>query len=88
MSRNLVSGELNESLGGNDNSETDIFINNADKSDKNSVLNTGVRKTGHKSAAKSLRESIGFISTNKFGEGRRVYESDDEKDTHVSIKMR
>lgn len=51
-------------------------------------MGNGARKTGHKSAAKSIRESIGFISTNKFGEGRRIEESDDEGDKHVSIKMR
>ncbi len=38
--------------------------------------------------AKSIRESIGFIATNKYGEGRRIEEDGDEGGRIVSIKQR
>lgn len=46
------------------------------KSSKQSALRaSNARGTSRKSVAQSMRESIGYISTNKFGEGRRVQES-------------
>ena len=84
-----MSGELNESLGGNDESMVDEFL---DKDKKASVLaKNNPRATGGrpKSTVQSLRESIGFISTNKFGEGRRIDEDDDVQDGRpISIKQR
>jgi amino acid permease len=54
----------------------DDFLTQEKKATKNSALTTGNnRGTSRKSVAQSMRESIGYISTNKFGEGRRVQES-------------
>ena len=67
----VASGEVNESVEQDNDSQTgvdDFLIE-----DKKAAKDTKSRsKSGRQSVAKSLRESIGFISTNKFGEGRRV----------------
>ena len=88
MSHPVVSGELNESVSNDqDASMTDNFLSNDKKA---SVLGaSNARQTRPKSTAQSLRESVGFISTNKFGEGRRLQEDDDDADGRpISIKQR
>ena len=67
----VASGEVNESVEQDNDSQTgvDDFLIEDKKAAKDTK---GKSKSGRQSVAKSLRESIGFISTNKFGEGRRV----------------
>ena len=84
----LVSGELNDSV--SDTGMVDDFLSDDKKA---SVLakKSNIRATGGrpKSTAQSLRESIGFIATNKFGEGRRIEEDGDAGDGRpISIKQR
>ena len=86
MSR-LVSGELNDSIAG-DTTEDFIVREGAQL---NSVLNTTSKRniSGRTSGMmKSIRDSVGFMATNKYGEGRRIEEDDDEPTKHVSIRNR
>jgi len=83
-----VSGELNESIGDPDDTMVDSFLMK-NKIEDNSVLTKKNNRTSAsrpKSTVKSIRESIGFINTNRYGEGRRIDEDSDEGDRIVSIK--
>ena len=71
----------------NNDDSVDNFLQKENTSNQN-PKNRQSHNT-RKSQAKSLRESIGFINTNKFGEGRRILEDgDDEVDNRKSIKNR
>ena len=76
----MVSGEVNASVVDNDDSDdgagVDSFLKDEKKAAKQSAL-VGTRGTNRKSLAKSLRESVGYISVNKWGESRRLQESGD-----------
>ena len=86
---NRKTQELNESIEPLTERGSEDGVDSFLEEEKKSVLGGGNRtKSGRpKSTVKSLRESIGFIATNKFGEGRRVMEDDDDAtDNRISIK--
>ena len=91
MSKNTTN-ELNESIEPlTDAHNTEEGVDDFLEAEKNvSKAGGSHSKSGRpKSTVKSLRESIGYTSTNKFGEGRRVMEADDEDgDNRISIKQR
>ena len=75
-----VSGELNESVASIEAAEKESLVMPAsgvdtflDKESK-AQNDPSARAKSRQSMAKSLRESIGFITTQRYGEGRRVEE--------------
>ena len=79
-----VSGELNESVVSVEAAEkeslvvepsgVDTFLDKEEKAQND----PSSRAKSRQSIAKSLRESIGFITTQRYGEGRRVQEESDK----------
>ena len=88
--RKIISADLNESVDPNETTELDQFLDKEEAAKKSVLKKSGDRVSSArpKSIVQSLRESVGFINTNKFGEGRRIEESGDAGDKHISIKDR
>lgn len=78
-----VSGELNESVVSVEAAEKESLVMQSgvdtflDKEEK-AQNDPSSRAKSRQSIAKSLRESIGFITTQRYGEGRRVQEESDK----------
>ena len=88
--KRVISGELNDSV--SDPGATESFLENEAISKASALRNKNARESSRpRSVIKSIRESVGFIETTRYGETRVIEEYDDDDvqvGRPVSIRQR